>query len=217
MLQSRGRASSLPTARLLNIALPCTQMESGLPAVSKPKGIRARLRWMLGKQSKQAIAKQQVEYRLCCLLCGTLSEYFEGTPSSGHVLGLGLVHWTASVCLLEWPERSSGINGDQADDGDALHLHHSRSWSGSQAKDAKAAEDAAKQAARSKSAQMGAARPAQTAAAKPSQTATATPGQSAAARPVQTGGSAPDQADAQTATVDRRSGSFTSFLSKRSR
>ncbi len=36
------------------------QMESGLPAVSKPKGIRARLRWMLGKQSKQAIAKQQV-------------------------------------------------------------------------------------------------------------------------------------------------------------
>jgi len=40
--------------------LLCTQMDSGLPAASKPKGIRARLRWMLGKQSKQAIAKQQV-------------------------------------------------------------------------------------------------------------------------------------------------------------
>ena len=40
---------------------PCpAQFESGSPTASKPKGIRARLRWMLGKQSKRAIAKQQV-------------------------------------------------------------------------------------------------------------------------------------------------------------
>jgi len=111
---------------------------------------------------------------------------------------------------LECQEQSIDTIGNQADSRVVLHLHCSECYimPRFQAKDAKAAEAAAKQAARNRPAQMAAARPAQTVAARPTQAAAAVPEQSAATAPGQ---------DAQATTADRRSGSFTAFLSKRGR